>query len=210
MMCSPINQDTGRVMSETVSTQRDSRIEAGDLAHIAVFAALIAALSLAPPIPVGGIGVPITLQTLGVALTGLCLGPARGFAAVALYLAVGAAGLPVFAQGRAGLGIFATPTGGYLISFLFAVLLTGFLARVIVRRGLSRATPFLFLGALLLSRLVIIAPFGIAGMMRAGDLGLGEAFAIDVVFWPGDLLKSLVACFLAFTVHKAFPRLLRR
>ena len=64
-----------------------------DLANVAVFAALIAAMSLLPAIHVGGL-TPITLQTLGVMLAGLCLGPWRGAAAVGLYLAVGIAGLP--------------------------------------------------------------------------------------------------------------------
>ena len=61
---------------------------ATDLALIAVFAALIAAFSLTPAIPITG-GVPITLQTLAVVLAGLVLGPWRGFLATLLYLAVG-------------------------------------------------------------------------------------------------------------------------
>ena len=65
---------------------------ATDLALIAVFAALIAAFSLTPAIPVAG-GVPITLQTLAVVLAGLVLGPVRGFLAALLYVLVGMAGL---------------------------------------------------------------------------------------------------------------------
>lgn len=196
-------------MSTAAATETRRTLEASDLAYVAVFAALIAALSLAPPIPVGVIGVPITLQTLAVALAGLCLGAFRGFLAVALYLVVGAAGLPVFARGTAGLGVFAGVTGGYLVSFLFAVLLTGTLARLVLRRGFSSATPFLFLAALLVTRLVIIAPIGILGIMRATGMGFAEAFAVDIVYWTGDLIKSVIASFLAFAVHKAFPRLLR-
>lgn len=181
-----------------------------DVAYVAVFAALIAALSLAPAIPLGAVGVPITLQTLGVALTGLCLGPWRGAAAVGLYIAVGAAGLPVFAQGKAGIGVLAGPTGGYVVSFLFAALASGFLARLVVRRGLGRWTPLLFLGILLLVRFLVIMPIAIAGLMRALGLTAAEALAVDVPFWIGDLVKSVVAALLAHTVHKAFPRLLGR
>lgn len=197
-------------MPAATATDTRTQFEASDLAYIAVFAALIAALSLAPAIPVGGAGVPITLQTLGVALAGLCLGPWRGVAAVALYLAVGAAGLPVFAQGRAGIGIFAGATGGYLIGFLFSVIVTGLLARLILRRGLSRITPLLLLGALIATRLLVLAPIGILGMMRALGIGWSEAFMIDIVYWPGDLIKSVIASLLAVAVHKAFPQLLRR
>ena len=84
---------------------------ATDLALIAVFAALIAAFSLTPAIPITG-GVPITLQTLAVVLAGLVLGPWRGFLATLLYLAVGFAGLPVFAGGAAGLAVLAKPSVG--------------------------------------------------------------------------------------------------
>lgn len=69
------------------------RWDAADLSYIAVFAALIAAFSLIPGIPLAA-GVPITLQTLAVILTGMVLGPARGAAAAGLYVAAGLAGLP--------------------------------------------------------------------------------------------------------------------
>ena len=92
-----------------------------DIALIAVFAALIAVLSLTPAVPVGP--VPITLQTLGVALAGLVLGPLRGFLAVVLYLIVGFVGLPVFAGGAAGLAVLGKPSAGYLLSFPIAALI---------------------------------------------------------------------------------------
>lgn len=197
-------------MSSQVVSASSRSMGTQDVAYVAVFAALIAALSLAPAIPLGAVGVPITLQTLGVALSGLCLGPWRGAAAVGLYVAVGAAGLPVFAQGKAGIGVLAGPTGGYVLSFLLAALVSGFLARLVVRRGLDRWTPVLFLGILLLVRFLVIMPIAIAGLMRALGLGAGEALAVDVPFWIGDLAKSVVAALLAHTVHRAFPRLLGR
>ncbi len=177
-----------------------------DLAYVGVFAALVAASALVPTISIGP--VPITLQTLFVGLTGLCLGPWRGFAAVALYLVVGAAGLPIFSQGRAGIGVFGGPSGGYLIAFPFAAMLAGFVAVWAVRRGLSQVTPLLFLAGLLVARYLIILPLGVVGMMRALGLGLGKAFVADMPFWLGDLLKSIAAAYLAYAVHKAFPRLL--
>ena len=123
----------------------------GDLAYVAVFAALIAALSIVPGFNIGP--VPFTLQTVGVGLAGLCLGPWRGFASVLLYLLVGAAGLPVFARGGAGLASFAGPTGGYLIAFPFAALLAGFVAILVLKRGLSAITPVIFFLGLLAGRL---------------------------------------------------------
>jgi biotin transport system substrate-specific component len=88
------------------------RWNATDLGLIAVFAALVAGSALIAAIPVGGLGVPITLQTLAVMLTGLALGPGRAFAAVGLYTLLGLAGLPIFSGGRSGLGILAGPDGG--------------------------------------------------------------------------------------------------
>ncbi len=179
-----------------------------DLARIAVFAALVAAMALTPPVPFGPI--PLTLQTLGVALTGLCLGPWRGFSAMALYVAVGAAGLPVFSGGAAGLGILVGPTGGYLLSFPLAALVGGFVARWAVRRGLSQVTPFLMLGGLLLARYLVIMPIAVTHMSRVLGVTWREALFFDMPFWVADLIKSVIAVILAVAVHKAFPRLLGR
>lgn len=196
-------------MSTSVNTQTQRRsLAPSDLARIAVFAALVAAMALTPPLPLGPI--PMTLQTLGVALTGLCLGPWRGFAAMALYVAVGAAGLPVFSGGAAGLGVIIGPTGGYLLSFPLAALVGGFVARWAVRRGLSPATPVMMLGGLLLARYLVIMPIAVVHLSRALGLTLQGALLVDIGFWLPDFIKSVVAVILAMAVHKAFPRLLGR
>lgn len=72
--------------------------------------------------------VPITGQTFGVLLIAMALGRLRGTAVVLAYLAEGAAGLPVFAGGTAGIIKFFGPTGGYLIGFLAAAYVVGYLA----------------------------------------------------------------------------------
>lgn len=179
-----------------------------DLARVAVFAALMAALALIPPLPLGPI--PLTLQTLGVALTGLCLGPWRGFAAMILYVAVGTAGLPVFSGGAAGLGILIGPTGGYLLSFPLAALVSGFVARWAVQRGLSPVTPLLLMVGLLLARFLVIMPIAVLHLSRVLGLTWQRALFVDMPFWVADLIKSVIAVVLAVAVHKAFPRLLGR
>lgn len=181
-----------------------------DLARVAVFAALLAALSLMPAIPLGSAGVPLTLQTLGVALCGLCLGPWRGFASVALYIVVGLAGLPVFAGGGAGLAVLAGPTAGYLISFPFAAVVAGLVARWAVRRGMNRWTPLLLFGGVVASRFLVTLPLGVLGLSRALGLDARQALIVDMAYWPGDLIKAGIAAVLATAVHKAFPRLLGR
>ena len=82
---------------------------------VALFAALIVVMSLIPPVPLPGIPVPITLQTLGAMLAGAMLGPGRGALACLLYLVLAAIGLPVLPGGRGGMGAFFGPTGGFLV-----------------------------------------------------------------------------------------------
>lgn len=188
-------------------TDKAGSSPARDLALIAVFAALIAACALMPAIPVGPLGVPITLQTLGVALSGLILGPWRGFAATALYLLVGFAGLPVFAGGASGLAVFAKPSIGYLLSFPFAAAVAGALAAYFVRRGLKGQYLWLFVAGFGAS-ILVIHPLGIIGMSLVAQIPLATAALIDLAFWPGDIVKNFVAAAIAVAVHKAFPLLL--
>jgi biotin transport system substrate-specific component len=75
-----------------------------------------------------GYPVPVTGQTFGVLMVAALLGSRRGALSVLTYIAEGAAGLPVFAQGRAGLATLFGPTGGYLVGFLFAAYIVGALS----------------------------------------------------------------------------------
>ena len=181
-----------------------------DLALVAVFAGVISAATLAPAIPVGPVGVPITLQTLAVALTAMILGPWRGFAATALYVIVGLAGLPVFAGGASGLGVLAKPSAGYLLAFPLAALLIGFLTRIVLTRteGRNGLRWALLLVAGLAGSFVFVHPMGIAGIALNAGLPLDKAFLADLVYWPGDIIKNIAASFVALAVHRAFPGLL--
>lgn len=175
-----------------------------DIALVAVFAALIAVLSLTPAITIAG-PVPITLQTLGVALAGLTLGPLRGFLAVLLYLVVGFAGLPVFAGGAAGLAVLGKPSAGYLLSFPIAALVAGLLVMVLQRLPGPRYLWYFVSG--IAASILVIHPAGILGLMINVNMSPGKAFLTDIAFWPGDVIKNLVAAGLALAVHKAFPDL---
>lgn len=184
-----------------------------DLALVAVFAALIAAVTVwMPGINVAGSSVPITLQTLAIGLAAMVLGPWRGMLATLLYLAVGLAGIPVFAGGSAGLGVLGRPSAGFLIAFPIYALCCGWLSYRILRRGMGGGkgmggvTLGLILAGLLCSAL-ITHPLGILGMSWNGGIPLGKAFKFDMAYWPGDVLKTLVAAVIAVAVHKAFPML---
>lgn len=109
--------------------------------------------------------VPITGQTFGVLLVAMALGRVRGSGVVLAYLAEGAAGLPVYAGGAAGVGVLAGPTGGYLIGFLLAAYLTGWLADHGWDRGYFKSTMAMLAGSVLifmcgLAQLSLFVPAG--------------------------------------------------
>lgn len=177
-----------------------------DLALIAVFAALIAVFSLTP-IPAGVIGVPITLQTLAVALTGLVLGAWRGFLATLLYVVVGLAGLPVLAGGSAGIGVLAGPTAGYLLSFPLAAAVTGAIAGYGLER-FGKAKYLWLAGGAISGAVLVTTPMGIAGLMINAQMTLPAATLAALGFLPLDIVKMLAAAGIALAVHKAFPAIL--
>ena len=181
---------------------------ARDIALIAAFAALISASAYVGAIPVGSAGVPITLQTLTVMLAGCILGPLRGFSAVTLYLALGAVGLPVFAEHSSGIGVFTGISGGYLLSFPIAALLGGFLVKYVARDRRTRAIVVFFCS--LAASVLVIHTMGIAGMKLYADVSWREAASWDMPFWVGDLVKTSLVAMIAAEVHRAFPQLLQR
>jgi biotin transport system substrate-specific component len=181
---------------------------ARDIALIAAFAALISASAYVGAIPVGSAGVPITLQTLTVMLAGCILGPLRGFSAVTLYLALGAVGLPVFAEHSSGIGVFTGISGGYLLSFPIAALLGGFLVKYVARDRRTRAIVVFFCS--LAASVLVIHTMGIAGMKLYADVSWREAASWDMPFWIGDLVKTSLVAMIAAEVHRAFPQLLQR
>jgi biotin transport system substrate-specific component len=185
-------------------------VDAQSVALVAVFAAVVVAAAVVPGIPVGGLGVPITLQTFAVMLCGLVLGPWRGGLAVLVYLLIGFVGFPVFSRGQSGLQVLGGPSAGYLLAFVVAAVAVGLLARRIVRtQPRSRWVPTLFAAAMLTS-IVVVHTFGVAGLMVNGRLSLPAALATDAAFFPGDIVKNLVAAMAAGAVHRAFPDVLVR
>ena len=193
--------------STTHAPPAPRRSSTTDIALIAAFAALIAALTVIGGIPVGGAGVDITLQTFGVLLAGCVLGPVRGFLAVSLYLLLGAIGLPVFSGHTGGLAPFSGVTAGYLISFPFAALLAGFIVKYVLG-GLRTSAALVFLAAM--AGTVLNHVCGIVGMKLYLDVTWSDAIKFDAPFWVGDIVKSLFVAIVAAEVHKAFPRLLAR
>lgn len=106
---------------------------------VIVAASLFVALCAHVTVPLPFTPVPLTLQNFGVLLVGLALGRRRGFAALALYLLEGAAGLPVFnPTGPGGIAQLLGPTGGFLLAYPFVAALAGFVFET-GRRTFARA-----------------------------------------------------------------------
>lgn len=157
----------------------------GLLRDLALVTGAAALTGLAAQVAIPLWPVPVTLQTLTVLLAGAALGPMRGAAAMLLYLGIGAAGVPWFAQQNSGL---AFPTLGYVIGFVVAAALVGALAR----RGMDR-TAVGTIGVMVLGNLVIYA-IGVPYLAVA--LGLSPVDAISAGATPflvGDGLKILLA-----------------
>ena len=102
---------------------KKKKISTKDMVQIAMFTAVVAVLSqIAIPMPSG---VPVTLQTLAVALCGYVLGSKKGAVSLLVYALLGAVGAPVFANFKGGLGAIAGPTGGFIWGFIFMAFLCG-------------------------------------------------------------------------------------
>lgn len=158
-----------------------------NLTHIALFAALIAVLGLIPKIDLAA-GVPITAQSLGIMLCGAVLGARRGALAVLLFLALVAAGLPLLAGGRGGIGVFAGPSVGYLVGFPIAAFVTGWLVeRTSLPLGLAAGA------AAVIGGIGVLYVFGILGMSIMLDKTVTEAALLGMAFLPGDILKAVIA-----------------
>lgn len=102
---------------------KKNRISVKDMTLMAMFAAVLA---VAAQISIPLFGVPLTLQTFGVALCGMMLGWKRGMGAVLIYVLIGTFGMPVFSNFRGGPGVLFGKSGGFILGFLPMALLCGF------------------------------------------------------------------------------------
>jgi biotin transport system substrate-specific component len=181
------------------------RWTARDLALVATFAAVEAALGLVPAVSLP-VPVPITAQSLGVMLAGSVLGARRGFGALLLFLALVAVGLPLLAGGRGGLGVFAGPSVGFLVGFPVGAAVIGWL----VERGGPSYHLVWGLVANLVGGIVVMYALGTAGLVLAAHLSVAAALAANGWYVVGDLVKVVVAALVARGVHAAYPGLLAR
>lgn len=145
--------------------------------------------------------VPITGQTFAVVLVGASLGMLRGTASLALYVLAGMAGAPFYAHHAHGLSVVTGASGGYLVGFVLAAAVTGWLAQRHWDRRFSSAV-----GAMLTGNVVI---YLVGVPWLAVDLGTNLEKSLELglyPFVPGDILKLYVAAALLPSAWRAVAR----
>jgi len=152
-------------------------------------------------VPVPGIPVPITAQTLGVMLDGSVLGARRGGLALLVFLAVVAMGAPVLSGGRGGLAVFVGPSAGFLYSWPIAAFVIGALTQLFWRR-LNLAWALV---ANLVGGVLVIYAVGIPFTSLYADISMSASAVGALAFIPGDLVKAVAASVVAIAVRRAYP-----
>lgn len=147
-------------------------------------------------IPLPFSSVSITAQTFFVLLAGLLLGARWGATAMVIYLMIGAAGFPVFSGGAGGIGVMFGPTGGYLIGFVFAAFIVGYIAKRAVGKG-SKYRRGLFIMGMIVGSAVIYA-VGVPWLALVTNFTLTEAVVFGLLpFVLGDIIKAVAAVLVA-------------
>jgi biotin transport system substrate-specific component len=169
---------------------------------LALCASVFVAICAHITVPLPFTPVPLTFSDFAVLLVGLALGPVAGFAALAMYLAEGACGLPVFSPlGPGGVVQLFGPTGGYLIAYPFAAAIAGYFSRPLAR-VVSR-----FLAALVAC--TVASTF----LMLTGTIWLGfiahlsasTAFTLGAApFLPGQVVKVCAAAGIFAAFKRSF------
>lgn len=168
-----------------------------EITYVALFAAVMGALGLVPPLMLSFTPVPITLQTLGVLLAGGILGARLGAWSMTVFLLIVAAGMPLLSGGRGGIGVFVGPSAGYLLSYPLAAFCIGYM--------LSRFKKLTFKHILLTNLTIgifLIYLFGIPVQAYMMNLPLIETIKVSLVYLPGDVMKAILASILVYRLRK--------
>ena len=182
-------------MSErTVSTAQRGRMLASTIGKPVLFAVLMWLASAAGEISIPGTPVPITLQTFVMMLAGLMLSWRQAGSAVVLYLAAGAAGLPVFAGGASTMALVG-PSAGFLIGFLPAAIVTSLLKGETrtdsLKHGALTAARYLF--ACVAGCIALDYLLGFIVQSAITGIALPIVAVASMGFVAGDAVKAVIA-----------------
>ena len=178
-----------------------TKITLRDLSRIAIFAAIIAVLTLPGEIPLA-IGVPISFQTLGVMLAGVILGAYRGTIAAALYVILGLIGLPILSGHASGFAVLAGPTAGFLVGFIPGALVVGLIAHSAKAKfGVVRV----ILGSIV-GGIGVVYAFGIPVLATSYKVDLFTAAGYMAPYLIGDAIKVALTTIIGAALYRAYPK----
>ena len=171
-----------------------------DMTMTALMTALIC---VAGPLSISIGPIPLSLATFAVYLAAAVLGSKRGTIAVALYLLIGAVGVPVFSGFSGGVQKLVGVTGGYLVGYLPCALIGG----LAVKPGQTEPEKKWLLPLTLILGTLAVYVLGTAWFMIQSGSALGAALGLCVLpFLPGDAIKIVAAMLLAWPIRKAIYR----
>ena len=175
-----------------------------DMTFVALFAALTAACAVFPPLQTP-LPAPIVVQNIGVMLAGSILGAKRGSLSLLLFVVLVAIGMPILTGWRGGFGVILGPTGGYILSWIPAAFVIGWL----VEKGWARLNFWSLLLFNVIGGIVVVYAIGIPWSAVVANMKLAESAILSAVYIPGDVAKAIVASFAALIVKRSYP-LIRR
>ncbi|WP_342048572.1 biotin transporter BioY [Bacillus sp. OTU530] len=174
------------------------------MVYVSMFATIMGALGVVPPIFLGVSPVPITLQTLGVMLSGSVLGARLGpkYAAFSqiLFLLLVMTGLPLLSGGRGGIGVFFSPSGGYLMGWVVGAYMIGYLSYRMKNVSFVKVLLVNIFGGIL-----VVYLLGIPIQAFMMNIPIAKTVILSLVYLPGDFMKVIFASLLAVKLQKSIP-----
>ena len=178
-----------KIEAKEKETFKNILLVLGGVAFLSIMSQVLIPLPYTP--------VPISLGTFGVTLMALLYGRKLGTATILSYVVAGSLGAPIFAGGKAG-SLF-SPTGGYILGYIVATIILGYLAD----RGVTKSYVKTILSLILSSAIILTLGSLVLSLFVPGK----NAFMIGVLpFLPGDALKSTTTTLLLPTLWKFIPR----
>ncbi|WP_438350732.1 biotin transporter BioY [Paenibacillus sp. FA6] len=172
-----------------------------EMVFAALFAALIGVLGMIPPIPLGFIPVPITVQTLGVMLAGCFLGKKTGTLSLILFIVLVALGLPLLSGGRGGLSVLVGPSAGYILSWPVAVFCIGYMTEKVW----STLKTWKVIVINVVGGVVLVSLIGAPIMAIITHTSVWAGLVSATAFLPGDCIKAVIAALIAIQLKAVSP-----
>ncbi len=189
-------------ISSTPQPPAKSRgISTQQLVLAGMFAALLAVISqISIPLPTG---VPITVQVFGIALVGTVLGWKLGVLSVLVYILLGAAGLPIFANFQGGVQCLVGMTGGYILAWPFMAALSGASIKIS-----NRSFSFFCHAALAVTGLMVVElAGGLQWSLLTDQMSFGAIMAYSfVAFIPKDIVITVLAVMIGRQMKKPLEK----